>query len=186
MARHTHCKRIWWNISCNYTSRTDNTTITDRNSSAYGDISCNPAVVANGNRFGIFFISRSAVLLYILISVLLTKRMYRCKKRNIRTKKYIFANCHRATVNTNKVEICIGICSNGCKATIIELNRSLKIKGIPGYPKLLNDFCTTFICFKKLVVFFTKPMSFCSKCHKFFVGRVIYFPRYHFFFFSHL
>ena len=97
------------NISCNYTSRTYNTTTTDSYSSAYGDLSCNPAVVANSNWFGVFFIGRSAVLLYILISVLPTKRMYGRKKRNVRTKKNIFANCHRATVNTSKIEICLSI-----------------------------------------------------------------------------
>ena len=101
-------------------------------------------------------------MLYILISVLPTKRMYRCKKRNIRTYKYIFANCNRATVNTSKIEICIEICSDRCEATVIELYRSLKITGISGYTKLLYYFCPPFIRFKELVVFFTKPMSFCS------------------------
>ena len=96
------------NVLCHNASRTDHTAVTDRNAAAYGDISCDPAVVANSNWFGIFLIGRSTVLLYILISVLPTKWMFRSEKRNIRTDENILTTCNWTTINTCEIEIIKG------------------------------------------------------------------------------
>ena len=64
-AWNTNCKWICRNISGNDASSTDHTALADRNTTTDCNISCDPAVIANGNRSGVFLIGICSILILI-------------------------------------------------------------------------------------------------------------------------
>ena len=109
-----------------YAPGTDDAAVANRNAAADGDISTDPAVIADNNRLCIFIVVHAAAGLEANVALCWEHGVHGRQQAAIRPEKNIIADRHRAAVEHCKVKIRVAVLTEAGENAVVEINGSLQ------------------------------------------------------------
>ena len=135
------------NISCYNTPGTDNRTLSDRHASTDDHIGCQPTIVFNDDRFGVFQIIEATVISLSEIAFFRYQWVHWCSYGYVGANKHIITDLDRTNIQTGKVEIGAASFSEGGIAAVIKIYRSLQVWDLCCVWQQNTQQLLLFVCF---------------------------------------